>query len=80
MEESRDGARRRTLKGGRITMPSGDTINGVIRNLSETGAALEIASPVGIPTKFSLAFDDGSAVRDCRLVWHKANKIGVAFE
>src|SRR5215203_4070189 len=59
MDESRDDARRRTLKGGRITIPHGGTINCVVRNPSKTGAALEIASPVGIPTKFSLTFDDG---------------------
>jgi hypothetical protein len=51
--------RHRVLKAGSI-MFGGATIDCVVRNQSATGAALEIASPIGIPDEFTLviAADD----------------------
>jgi PilZ domain-containing protein len=51
-----------------------------VRNLSEKGAALEVASVVGIPTEFSLIIQADNINRRCRVVWRKLNRIGVAFE
>src|SRR5712675_1363394 len=45
--------RQRVLKAGKIEF-SGGAIDCVIRNISETGAAIEVASPVGIPAEFNL--------------------------
>jgi len=45
----------------------------------KTGAALDVASPVGIPEHFILAIlPDGSRHR-CRIAWRKERRIGVAF-
>jgi PilZ domain len=70
--------RQRTLKAGTIEF-SGSTIDCVIRNISETGAALEVASPVGIPAEFNLMISGNIAKRPCRVVWVRDKRIGVSF-
>jgi len=78
LENSRAAARQRILKAGSIVF-SGSTIDCVARNISETGAALEVASPVGIPTEFDLVIPGSVARRPCRVVWVKDTRIGVVF-
>lgn len=46
--------RHRVLKAASITFGGGSAIDCIVRNLSDTGAALEVASPVGIPNEFVL--------------------------
>jgi hypothetical protein len=53
MDETRRVPRRRVLKAGSITF-GGGAIDCVVRNLSATGAALEVTSLVGIPHQFAL--------------------------
>ncbi|HEX9589917.1 MAG TPA: PilZ domain-containing protein [Bradyrhizobium sp.] len=79
MENNRAAPRQRTLKAGTIEF-SGSTIDCVVRNISETGAALEVASPVGIPAEFNLLISGNVAKRPCRVVWVKDKRIGVAFK
>ncbi|RTL75065.1 MAG: hypothetical protein EKK35_23605 [Bradyrhizobiaceae bacterium] len=50
-----------------------------IRNLSDTGAALEVVSPLGIPHEFDLIVEADSTTRQCRVVWRKERRIGVTF-
>ena len=69
-------ARRRLLKAGSIAF-NGGGIDCTVRNISETGAALDVASPVGIPRHFILASDNVRRV--CTVVWRKAKRIGVKF-
>jgi hypothetical protein len=68
------------LKAGRITFGGGAAIDCTIRNLSETGAALEVTSPVGIPEHFTLVFEADHSHLACRVVWRKEKRIGVHFE
>jgi hypothetical protein len=65
------------LKGGRIHF-GGGSIDCRVRNLSETGAALDVTSPLGIPTEFML-LTEGER-RSCRVVWRKEKRIGVTFD
>jgi hypothetical protein len=37
-------------------------------------------SVVGIPTEFSLVIRSDNINRNCRVVWRKMNRIGVAFD
>jgi hypothetical protein len=67
----------RVLKGGTIAAFGGAGISRTIRNLSETGACLEVASPVDIPTCFMLVIDANHSSRSCKIVW-KGNGIGIA--
>ena len=78
MAETRRAPRHRVLKAGTIEF-GGGAIDCLIRNLSGTGAALEIASQVGIPERFALIVPaDGLHLR-CHIVWRKERRIGVAF-
>jgi PilZ domain len=71
--------RHRVLKGAKIVFKGREaTIDCVVRNLSARGACLIVESPIGIPDSFDLVLDHAS-VRDCRVTWRKATKIGVAF-
>src|SRR4051812_15613506 len=69
--------RMRTLKGAQIVWPTATPIKCVVRNLSETGAALEIQDPV--PNNFELVFDGDQSRRRCVVVWRRETRIGVQF-
>ena len=75
--EHRVAPRHRVLKGGRILF-GGGSIDCTVRNLSETGAALEVTSPLGIPSEFMLETD--GVQRPCRVVWRKEKRIGITFD
>ena len=78
MAETRKAPRHRVLKAGTIEF-GGGAIDCRIRNLSGTGAALEIANQVGIPEQFALVVPaDGLHLR-CHIVWRKEHRIGVEF-
>ena len=79
VDEGRKAPRHRVLKAGTISF-GGAGISCTIRNLSETGAALDVTSPVGIPNEFVLIVEADSSARQCRIVWRKERRIGVAFE
>ena len=53
VDEHRIAPRRRLLKAGKISF-GGGAIDCTVRNFSETGAALEVISPIGIPDRFTL--------------------------
>ncbi len=78
-QERRIVARQRVFKVAHIAFKGhGVTINCTVRNLSDQGACLNVESPIGIPDAFDLVLDPVS-VRDCRVRWRKATRIGVAF-
>lgn len=77
-DEHRNAPRHRVLKAGTIEF-GGGAIDCVVRNLSETGAALEVPSPVGIPERFTLVVPQEHITRACRVMWRKEKRIGVAF-
>jgi hypothetical protein len=79
MEEHRAIARHRVLKAGMIEF-GGGAIDCTIRNMSDTGAALDVASPVGIPDRFGLVLPTDGQRLPCHVVWRKEKRIGVAFD
>jgi hypothetical protein len=79
MIERRSEPRRRVFKGGLISF-GGAGIDCTVRNMSQSGAALDVASIVGIPRSFKLAIDADHFLRPCRLVWNSDHRIGVAFD
>ena len=79
MSEARRSPRLRTFKGGSIIFGVAASIECIIRNMSETGAALEVESPVGIPDQFTLLIKPEFVKRNCRVIWRSAKRIGVAF-
>jgi len=76
-DENRVAPRHRVLKGAKIEF-GGGAIDCTIRNLSETGAALDVTSPVGIPTEFTLVAE--GVHRPCRVIWRKERRIGITFD
>jgi hypothetical protein len=79
MIENRGSPRVRILKGGSIIFGA-SVVDCVVRNLSETGACLEVASPVGIPADFTLQIKPEPTKHNCHVVWRSASRIGVYFK
>lgn len=79
MAESRIAPRQRVLKAGTIEF-GGGAIDCTVRNFSATGAALDVASPLGIPAQFTLVLPADGLHRPCHVVWLKERRIGVAFD
>jgi PilZ domain len=79
MDRRRIASRHRVLKAGTIEF-GGGTIDCTVRNLSDTGAALDVTSPVGIPDHFTLVLPADGSHRACHVVWRTEKRIGVAFE
>jgi hypothetical protein len=77
--EKRNADRHRVLKAGTIEF-GGAAINCMVRNMSITGAALDVASPVGIPDQFTLVLVADAHHTPCHVVWRKEKRIGVAFD
>ena len=70
--------RKRIFKSGVIEF-GGGCIDCTVRNLSDAGAALLVASPFGIPTQFNLVIAAEGFVRPCNVVWQKNNQLGISF-
>lgn len=72
--------RMRTLKGARIIASSGYAIRCTVRNVSETGALLELQSSTFLAQNIELMFEDPDwAPRLCRVVWRDGALMGVEF-
>jgi hypothetical protein len=79
MHEQRTNQRQRVLKTGTIAF-DGSGIDCVVRNISATGAALEVESQLGIPPEFKLIISAEHFNEFCRVLWRKAKRIGVVFQ
>jgi diguanylate cyclase (GGDEF)-like protein len=81
MNERRAAPRNRTLLGAKIVFNSGrSAIDCTVRNLSDLGACLQVASPLGIPDTFYLIVGHESELRTCRVIWRSKDRIGAAFD
>jgi hypothetical protein len=78
MQDQRASPRQRVLKSGTIAF-DGAGIDCVVRNISATGAALEVESQIGIPKEFKLVISAEHFNGFCRVLWRKAKRIGVVF-
>jgi 4-hydroxy-tetrahydrodipicolinate synthase len=78
-QEHRRQRRNRTLKSGRIIFNGGYSIlTCVVRNVSASGAMIEVVAMLGIPHEFELAIEPGEP-RLCRVAWRRENRLGVYF-
>ena len=80
MDNKRSRQRQRTLKAGKIVFGEKDavTVDCIVRNLSGTGARLQVPVSVMIPGAFKLALS--GAVRTVTVVWRKGDLMGVRFD
>jgi hypothetical protein len=79
MVETRIASRYRVAKPAKIDH-GGDKINCVIRDLSATGAALEISDIARVPPNFTLIIPEDRLKLPCHIVWRTEYRIGVAFD
>jgi hypothetical protein len=75
--DRRQAPRSRTLRAGCIQWGNGHAAKCIIRNLSESGAQLEVRDPV--PKTFELIIGNQMS-GSCCVVWRKESQIGVKFE
>ncbi len=76
--DRRKSPRLKALKGAQIILRNGALLACIVRNISETGAKLEVYGPV-LQNAFDLVFDLDHARRSCRVVWRKEPMLGVKF-
>jgi PilZ domain len=79
MNEPRNYPRRRALKSGTIGFGT-TSVPCIVRNLSATGAALEINTPLWFPDRFTLIVPSDGLRKPCQIVWRRERRLGVAFE
>ena len=80
MEERRRLIRRRVIQSGKIlTNHRFSVIDCMIRDLTNEGARLHVASSHWIPDQFHLRMD-ATDCRGCRVIWRTDTDVGVAFE
>ena len=79
MGEKRRSPRFRTIKGGSILFGSTACVDCIIRNMSDTGASLEVENPAGIPDDFTLLIRPEIIKRNCHVVWRRERRVGVRF-
>jgi PilZ domain len=80
MIEKRAAPRHRVLKHGTLAFPGGGSVDCTVRNLSSTGARVDVAGPVGLPEAFTLVIETDRLSRRCHAVWSSAERIGLAFD
>jgi hypothetical protein len=79
MSDNRTAHRKRVLKAGVVQLAD-TTVDCMVRNISEAGAALEVFSPLFIPDRFMLNIKSDQVERSCRVVWRKEKRLGVVFD
>jgi hypothetical protein len=80
MIEKRAAPRHRVLKGGTIALSGGGSIECTVRNISSSGARVDLANPLGVPRSFTLIIAADQFMRRCHAVWSSEQRIGVAFD
>jgi hypothetical protein len=72
--------RRRVLKAAVIEFNRAGGISCIVRNMSDRGACLAVASPLGIPDDFDLVVESDRLRHACHVAWRSEKQIGVAFQ
>jgi hypothetical protein len=79
VQERRNSTRSRVLKGAKIILGTSSVIDCVVRNVTNSGARVQIANTVELPDDLGLTFDGGYSIRQCRVVWRTMTETGVKF-
>jgi hypothetical protein len=77
--EKRAAQRHRVFKGATISF-GGNGVACTVRNLSASGAALDIPGSISLPPSFMLTIESDRFIRRCHPVWSNDKRIGVAFD
>jgi hypothetical protein len=57
----------------------GSVMRCVVRNISPDGAAIDVENPSFVPSQFRLVMAKDSSTHDCRLIWIREKRVGLAF-
>jgi hypothetical protein len=57
----------------------GSVMRCLVRNISPVGAAIDVENPSFVPGQFRLVMAKDSSTRDCRVIWIREKRIGLAF-
>ena len=71
--------RKPVLMSGAIQF-AGGAINCLVRDMTISGAALDVANPHDIPERFNLVFKADGTHIPCHVVWRQEERISVAFD
>jgi hypothetical protein len=78
--EHRRSRRKRVLKGALVVFGNHDrTLDCTIRNLSDEGAKVSIASTIGVPETFELMIPAEHLIAPVRVVWRTERELGLAL-
>jgi len=80
MDKQPRSQRHRTFKGGSISYAGAASTDCIIRNMSDTGACLEVSNTSGVPDNFKLIIKPEILTRSCEVVWRTEQRIGVRFK
>jgi hypothetical protein len=69
----------RVLKGAKIVVGKSSVIDCAVRNVTNSGARVQIANTVDLPDDLGLTFDGGRSFRPCRVVWRSVTETGLEF-
>jgi PilZ domain len=76
--EKRRFPRHRVLKGGFIVISEkASKLECTVRNISNSGAAIQVSSTFDLPQTFELILD--GVHQKCHVVWRTDTKMGVSF-
>jgi hypothetical protein len=78
--EKRAAPRHRVLKHGMLAFSGGGGVDCLVRNISSSGARVEIDNPRGLPDSFTLVIEIDHFRRHCHTVWSTERRLGVAFD
>ena len=79
--ERRGAVRSRTLRIAKIVYNQGTSLtNCEIRDISDTGCRVSVASTIGIPDRFTLQIPNEHFKRSCFVAWRKSGMMGLKFE
>ena len=79
MHERINSMRSKVLKGAKIILGTSSVIDCVVRNVTNTGARVELANTVELPEDLGLTFDGGRSIRPCKVVWRTVTETGIQF-
>lgn len=73
-------ARQRCLYACRIVYgPHLHTLDGVVRDLSDSGARIRVASPLVLPTTFKIILAREGRCHDAEVAWRRGSDMGLRF-
>jgi hypothetical protein len=79
-DEKRIATRRKVLKAAKIiTMDMKSVLDCTIRDMSDTGAKLNVEVSSAIPAEFQFYLISDNTLRNAKTIWRRAGQIGVHF-